>query len=88
MAGDSESYLSLLEDNHWVMIKSVDPEVFLDYMRQHHVLSEEDCQTIQNYFVHHTRRARMRKSCHVLYFCFCILLICCRKIGHFPWLMC
>ena len=23
MAGDSESYLSLLEDNHWVMIKSV-----------------------------------------------------------------
>ena len=64
----SETYLSLLEDNHWTMVKTVDPEVFLDYMRQHRVMSEEDCQTIQNYFVHPTRRARMRKSSHTTAF--------------------
>ena len=65
---DSETYLSLLDDNHWMMVKTVDPEVFLDYMRQHSVLSEEDCQTIQNYFVYQSRRARMRKSSHTTAF--------------------
>ncbi|KAL8597437.1 hypothetical protein ACOMHN_050935 [Nucella lapillus] len=60
MESDSESYLSVLEDNQWVMVKSVDPEVFLDYMRQHRVLSEEDCQVVQNCFINQSRRARMR----------------------------
>ncbi|XP_076439753.1 uncharacterized protein LOC143279555 isoform X2 [Babylonia areolata] len=60
MEGDFETYLSVLEDNHWVMVKSVDPEVFLDYMRQHRVLSEDDCQVVQNCFINQTRRARMR----------------------------
>ncbi|KAK7112267.1 uncharacterized protein [Littorina saxatilis] len=60
MDGESECSLSLLEDNQWVLVKSVDPEVFLDYMRQHQVLSEDDSQNIQNQFVNPTRRARMR----------------------------
>lgn len=54
-----ETYLDPLESNRWILVKSVDPEPFLDYLRAHHVLSDMDSETVQNPYVNQTRRARM-----------------------------
>ncbi|KAK7493316.1 hypothetical protein BaRGS_00015442 [Batillaria attramentaria] len=55
----AETYTDFLEENRWVLVRSVDPEPFLDYLRSHHVVSDVDCETITNRYVYQTRRARM-----------------------------
>lgn len=57
----AESYTSILEENRYTLVSKVDPEPFLDFLRQLHILSEEDCQIVQNYYHNKTRRERMRK---------------------------
>lgn len=57
----AEPHKQVLEENRMPLVRTVDPDPFLDYLRNHHVLSEDDCQVVQNHYVNRTRRERMRK---------------------------
>ncbi|XP_041363521.1 uncharacterized protein LOC121379112 isoform X1 [Gigantopelta aegis] len=55
---DEEKYADILEEHRFTLVSKIKSEVFLDYMRCHQFLDQEDCETIRNNYIYQTRRQK------------------------------
>ncbi|XP_046359451.2 uncharacterized protein LOC124137263 isoform X1 [Haliotis rufescens] len=61
-----DNYCDFLEDHFNDIIRFISPPVFFGQLRSARVLSESDCDEINNFYCHPTRRARARTFLNVL----------------------